>query len=51
MVVTPELVARRIVEAVEHGRREIVVPRWYRPAAWVQSLAPGALARARGRIR
>src|SRR5579871_5277349 len=51
IVVTPELVARRIVEAVEHGRREIVVPRWYRPAAWAQALAPGALARARARIR
>ncbi len=50
MVVKPELVARRIVEAVEHDRREIVVPRWYRPAAWAQSLAPGALARARARI-
>jgi uncharacterized protein len=51
MVVTPELVARRIVAAVEHGRREIVVPRWYRPAAWAQALAPGALARARARSR
>jgi uncharacterized protein len=49
IVVTPELVARRIVEAVEHGRREIVVPRWYTPAAWAQSLVPGAVARARGR--
>jgi uncharacterized protein len=48
IVITPELVAQRIVEGVEHGRREIVVPRWYRPAAWAQALAPGVLARARG---
>jgi NAD(P)-dependent dehydrogenase (short-subunit alcohol dehydrogenase family) len=45
VVVTPELVARRILAAVEHDRREVVVPRWYRPAAWVQSLAPASLAR------
>jgi NAD(P)-dependent dehydrogenase (short-subunit alcohol dehydrogenase family) len=51
LVVTPELVARRIVEAVEHGRREIVVPRWYAPAAWAQSLLPGGVARARARMR
>jgi uncharacterized protein len=51
IVLTPELVARRIVEAVERGRREIVVPRWYAPAAWAQSLVPGAVARVRGRTR
>jgi NAD(P)-dependent dehydrogenase (short-subunit alcohol dehydrogenase family) len=45
IVVTPELVARRILAAVEHDRREVVVPRWYRPAAWVQALAPASLAR------
>ena len=27
--------------AVDKGKREIVVPRWYRPAAWAQALAPG----------
>jgi NAD(P)-dependent dehydrogenase (short-subunit alcohol dehydrogenase family) len=45
IVVTPELVAQRILAAVEHDRREVVVPRWYRPAAWVQALAPASLAR------
>ena len=45
VVASPELVATRILEAVQHDRREILVPRWYLPAAWVQALAPGALAR------
>ena len=49
LVVTPELVARRTVDAVEHHRHEIFVPRWYRPAAWLQALAPGLLMR-RGRL-
>jgi NAD(P)-dependent dehydrogenase (short-subunit alcohol dehydrogenase family) len=48
LVVDPEFVARRTVDAVEHRRREIFVPRWYRPAAWLQALAPGLLMR-RGR--
>ena len=49
LVVTPEFVARRTVDAVEHHRHEIFVPRWYRPAAWLQALAPGLLMR-RGRL-
>ena len=44
LVATPELVADRIVDAVEHDRREIYVPRWYRPAAWAQALFPGLVA-------
>src|SRR5947208_2954248 len=44
LVAAPELVADRIVDAVEHNRREIFVPRWYRPAAWAQALAPGMVA-------
>src|SRR5436309_3265259 len=44
LVAAPELVADRIVDAVEHDRREIFVPRWYRPAAWAQALAPGVVA-------
>jgi NAD(P)-dependent dehydrogenase (short-subunit alcohol dehydrogenase family) len=50
LVARPELVAERILAAVEHDRREIVVPRWYLPAAWLQTLAPGAVARARTRV-
>jgi NAD(P)-dependent dehydrogenase (short-subunit alcohol dehydrogenase family) len=45
IVVDPAFVARRTVEAIEHGRREIVVPRWYRPVMWLQALAPGLLMR------
>jgi NAD(P)-dependent dehydrogenase (short-subunit alcohol dehydrogenase family) len=50
LVVDPPLVADRILGAIEHGRTEIVVPRWYRPAAWLQALVPGTLARVRGRL-
>jgi NAD(P)-dependent dehydrogenase (short-subunit alcohol dehydrogenase family) len=49
-VVDPPFVAERIIHAVERDRREIVVPRWYRPAGWVQSLLPGAVARVRTRL-
>jgi hypothetical protein len=42
-------VAERILAAVERDRREVIVPRWYRPAAWVQALAPASLARLLGR--
>ena len=51
LVASPELVAERILDAVDHDRREIVVPRWYRPAAWAQALLPGAFARLQTRLR
>jgi NAD(P)-dependent dehydrogenase (short-subunit alcohol dehydrogenase family) len=44
VVVDPPFVAKRIVDAVAHDRREIFVPRWYRPFAWGQALAPGLVA-------
>ena len=50
LVARPELVARRTMAALDRGRREIVVPRWYRPAGWAQALAPGLLARLRERV-
>jgi len=50
LVASPELVARRIAGAVEHDRREIVVPRWYLPAVWLQSAVPGIFARGRTRF-
>jgi NAD(P)-dependent dehydrogenase (short-subunit alcohol dehydrogenase family) len=50
LVIEPELVARRLLAAVDHGRVEITVPRWYAPAGWFQALAPGLLARARSRV-
>jgi short-subunit dehydrogenase len=45
VVVDPELVAERILGAVEHDRAEVFVPRWYRVAPYAQVLAPGLVAR------
>jgi short-subunit dehydrogenase len=44
-VIEPEEVARRVVDAVEHDRREVFVPRSYRAAALAQALAPALVAR------
>ncbi len=49
LVIDPPLVVERLLEAVDKGKREIVVPRWYRPAGWAQALAPGAIASVRAR--
>jgi NAD(P)-dependent dehydrogenase (short-subunit alcohol dehydrogenase family) len=49
LVAEPRLVARRLLEAVDHDRREIFVPRWYRPLAWLEGLVPGLVTSARGR--
>jgi short-subunit dehydrogenase len=46
LVAEPDLVAERVVRAVERGRVEQFVPRWYRPAAILQAAAPGLLVRA-----
>ena len=51
IVVDAQFVAQRILDAIDHDRREIFVPRWYRPFAWLQALFPGAIANARGRRR
>jgi short-subunit dehydrogenase len=40
IVAEPELVAERVVAAVEHDRREVFVPRFYRVATLAQALAP-----------
>jgi NAD(P)-dependent dehydrogenase (short-subunit alcohol dehydrogenase family) len=45
LVVQPSLVATRTVDAVERRRHEIYVPRWYRPAAWLQALVPPLITR------
>ena len=50
VVVPLDLVVDRIMGAIEHDRREIVVPRWYLPAVWLQALVPGLFARARARV-
>jgi uncharacterized protein len=44
-IIKPELVAERIVNAVESGKREVFVPRWYRLFALIQALLPGLSAR------
>jgi NAD(P)-dependent dehydrogenase (short-subunit alcohol dehydrogenase family) len=49
LVIQPPLVAERLLAAVDRDRREITVPRWYRPAAWVQALVPGVVARLRAK--
>jgi NAD(P)-dependent dehydrogenase (short-subunit alcohol dehydrogenase family) len=49
LIAEPELVARRIVSAVERDRREVIVPRFYRVAPIAQALAPGLVAWAGGR--
>jgi uncharacterized protein len=45
LIIQPELVAKRIVKAVESGKRELFVPRWYRVFAVAQALFPGLVAR------
>jgi len=50
VVVSLDLVVDRIMGAIEHDRREIVVPRWYLPAVWLQALIPGIFARGRTRV-
>jgi NAD(P)-dependent dehydrogenase (short-subunit alcohol dehydrogenase family) len=44
-VVDPELVARRVVAAVERDQAEIFVPRFYRIAPLAQALFPGLVRR------
>ena len=45
LIAEPELVAERILRAVEHDRKELFVPRWYRVAPLAQALVPGLVAR------
>jgi NAD(P)-dependent dehydrogenase (short-subunit alcohol dehydrogenase family) len=49
LVADPPFVVGRILAALDAGKSEIVVPRWYRPAAWAQALAPATLAHVRAR--
>lgn len=50
LVVGPELVATRLVDAVEGGKREVYVPRWYRVFAVAQAVAPALVARLSARL-
>jgi NAD(P)-dependent dehydrogenase (short-subunit alcohol dehydrogenase family) len=45
LVAEPELVAERLLAAVEQDQREVFVPRWYRIAPLAQALVPGLVAR------
>jgi hypothetical protein len=47
----PERIARSILGAIEHDRRESFVPWFFRPMAWLQALLPSLLGRvlARGK--
>jgi NAD(P)-dependent dehydrogenase (short-subunit alcohol dehydrogenase family) len=49
IVAEPELVAEKIVAAVERDRREVFVPRFYRVAQLAQALAPRLVERVGGR--
>lgn len=49
LVVDPPLVVARLLDAVDKDKREITVPRWYRPVAWAQAVAPGLVVRIRAR--
>ena len=50
LVVRLQLVIERTLRAIEYDQREIVVPRWYAPAAWSQAIAPGLVARVLARV-
>ena len=51
LAVDPAFVVERTLHALDRDAREIFVPRWYRPFAWLQALLPGTLARLRIRVR
>ncbi|MGZ4462033.1 MAG: SDR family NAD(P)-dependent oxidoreductase [Gaiellaceae bacterium] len=51
IVIDADDVARAILGAIDHGRREIFVPRWYRIAPLAQALLPAAVARFVARSR
>jgi uncharacterized protein len=45
LIAEPELVAERVLAALDRDRGEVFVPRWYRVAPLAQVLAPGLVAR------
>jgi len=45
LVAEPELVAERMLAAIDRNRGEVFVPRWYRVAPLAQALAPRLVAR------
>lgn len=51
VTVDPSLVVTRILGAVEHNRREITVPRWYRIFGLLQAVMPATFVRGRQTFR
>lgn len=51
LAVDPPLVVTRILGAIEHDRREITVPRWYRGGALAQAVLPATFTRLRQALR
>jgi uncharacterized protein len=51
LVIGPAEIARHVVDSVERGRGETMIPRYYGAASMVQALAPNVLARLLGRQR
>jgi short-subunit dehydrogenase len=49
LIAEPELVAERVLAALEHDRKEVFVPRFYRVAPFAQALVPGLVRRIGGR--
>jgi hypothetical protein len=49
LVIRPDVVARRVMATIEHDRREVFVPRWYRAFAIAQAVVPGVFARVTSR--
>jgi short-subunit dehydrogenase len=50
-VIEPERVAEHVLRTLDRDRVETFVPAWYRPAAVLQALVPGLLARLLARSR
>jgi len=46
----PEYVATHVLRAVDRNLREIVIPWWYRPLAFLPTVAPGLVARVLERV-
>jgi len=46
----PDFVARHVVRAVDRNLREVVIPWWYRPLAFLPTVAPGLVARVMERV-
>jgi short-subunit dehydrogenase len=39
----PEVIARAVHKLLDHPRAEVIVPGWYRPLMWLETLLPGLM--------